>query len=176
MIEQPHPQRRTIRLQNYDYAQSGYYFITICSHNRHNLFGQIEHGKMKPNQTGQMIMMVLAELNEKFSGCYIEDSVLMPNHLHFIWVNESGRTDLTEAVKWFKGKSASLFLKAAKAAGVDGTLWQRSFHDHVIRNESTHEKIREYIHNNPLQWELDMFYQAATAEKTEPQEIHVFEP
>ncbi|STZ76748.1 transposase [Bergeriella denitrificans] len=174
MMENQYPKRRIIRLQNYDYAQSGYYFVTICAHNRHNLFGQIENGEMKPNQTGKMVMVVLSELNGKFPGCYIEDSVLMPNHLHFIWVNESGHTDLTAAVKWFKGKSTSLFLKAAKAVGADGTLWQRSFYDHVIRNESTHERIREYIRNNPLQWELDRFYRATTAEKNRTTENPCF--
>ena len=56
---------------------------------------------------------------------------------------------------WFKGKTASLYLKQAKQQNGDGRLWQRGFYDHVIRNEATRLKIAEYIQNNPMQWELD---------------------
>ena len=42
----------------------------------------------------------------------------------------------------------------------EGKLWQRSFYDHVIRNEEGLNRIREYIRNNPLKWAFDRYNNA----------------
>ena len=38
------------------------------------------------------------------------------------------------------------------------SVWQRNYHEHIIRNEEAYFKIHEYIENNPVRWEEDCFY------------------
>jgi len=38
------------------------------------------------------------------------------------------------------------------------SIWQKSFHDHIIRTERDYQMIWEYIDKNPYHWETDCFY------------------
>ena len=80
------PERKQTRLKDYDYSQNGYYFITICTHNRQNLFGEIVGATLcgRPNNPDKMIEKWLLELENKFDGVKICEYIIMPNHLHFI--------------------------------------------------------------------------------------------
>lgn len=99
MRETPLTRRRQMRLKYYDYRQAGHYFITICTHSRKTLFGNIENGTIQLNPTGKMIADTLAELDSKYPDYHISDQTIMPNHIHFIWVNHQGKTDLSAAIK-----------------------------------------------------------------------------
>ena len=76
--------RKTIRLPNYDYRQSGYYFITICAHNRVNLFGRIENDKMVMNKIGKMVYRWWQKLPAKYRRVQLDKFIIMPNHIHGI--------------------------------------------------------------------------------------------
>ena len=92
------PKRKTIRLKDYDYAQAGYYFITICSYNRKNLFGSIdtkpvgqgfysccnELPSCKLTKLGEMISQQWLELQNMYPHIELDKFTIMPNHMHGI--------------------------------------------------------------------------------------------
>lgn len=79
----------------------------------------------------------------------------MPNHVHMILVVEKKGSDLFNAIGSFKAASTRMI----RALEPDLKIWQRSFYDHVIRNQKSYEKIWNYIDTNPIKWEEDCFYQ-----------------
>ena len=76
--------RRSIRLKGYDYAQCGAYFITICTQDRQCLLGEIQNGEMHLNEIGYMVQNAWNELPAKYTGIDIDESIIMPNHMHGI--------------------------------------------------------------------------------------------
>jgi REP element-mobilizing transposase RayT len=89
--------RRSIRLRGYDYAQNGWYFVTICAHGRACLFGDVVDGVMRLNDAGRMVGLWLSKLPGKYPSIRIDSSIVMPNHIHVIVVLDAGdagaRTD-----------------------------------------------------------------------------------
>jgi len=78
------PKRRTIRLQGYNYSSEGAYFVTICTHGRVCLFGEIAAGVMMTNAAGHIVEVIWNELSERFPDIEPDEMVIMPNHVHFI--------------------------------------------------------------------------------------------
>ncbi|NJO74384.1 MAG: transposase, partial [Leptolyngbyaceae cyanobacterium RM1_406_9] len=78
--------RRSIRLQGYDYSSPGAYFITVCTHQRECLFGEITDGEMRLNELGQIAANVYLWLAMQYSYVHLDAWVVMPNHLHGILV------------------------------------------------------------------------------------------
>jgi putative transposase len=78
--------RRSIRLQGYDYSQSGAYFVTICTHSRECLFGDIVGGEMRLNDAGTIVRDLWHKIPEHFPYTDIDEFVVMPNHAHGIIV------------------------------------------------------------------------------------------
>ena len=76
--------RRSIRLKKFDYSQSGFYFITICTQNHLCLLGKIENSRMETNDAGDMIRIWWKELGNKYPIINLHESVIMPNHFHGI--------------------------------------------------------------------------------------------
>lgn len=76
--------RRSIRLQEYDYANEGFYFVTICTQNRKHLFGEIADGKMVMSEAGKMIEEWYLKIPVKYPNISCRDYVVMPNHFHCI--------------------------------------------------------------------------------------------
>ena len=84
----------------------------------------------------------------------IDKYVIMPNHIHLIILMDNtgghGNPPLQKIIGELKSYSTYNFGKE---------FWQRSFHDHIIRNENDYLKIWEYINNNPIKWNLDCYYE-----------------
>jgi putative transposase len=169
---QPHqPPRKSPRLQGYDYAQNGAYFITLCTQNRLCLFGEIEADEMHPNDAGNMILHWCNELKTKFPEIELDSYVLMPNHLHatvvlFDDADTKGahvgaplqNHPLDSIMQWFKTMTTNAYIRGVKERGWEsfpGKLWQRSFHDHIIRHEDDLNTHRQYILSNPARWAED---------------------
>ena len=96
-------------------------------------------------------------LPRRFEQVGLDSFVVMPNHVHGIVILKQGIA-LTRVIQAFKSISTNEYIRGVKTKGwekFDGTLWQRSFYDHVIRNDQDLSRIQEYILNNPLQWALD---------------------
>jgi putative transposase len=163
--------RRSIRLKGYDYSSNGAYFLTICVRNYECLLGEIQDGQMILNQYGELVRAVWEDLPNQVSDIDLDEYVIMPNHFHAILViDKSGNSaeiyenldinDEKERRKMILPKVVGRFkMLAAKAINqsreIEGSFWQRNYYEHIIRSEEDCQKIREYIINNPMQWELD---------------------
>jgi len=149
------PKRKEIRLKSYDYKSDGYYFVTICTH----------RGRPNIRQYRGVVERILLSLPERFSGLKIDWYVLMSTHLHVIFLFEGMKEGLPEVVKRFK---ASVSRNTCRGR-IYPTLWQRNYYEHVIRNETTLFKIREYVENNPLAERIrfEEFYESGS-DKSDP--------
>jgi putative transposase len=168
--------RRSLRLQGYDYAQAGAYFVTICTQNRTCLFGEVTDGAMRLNSAGQLAATVWNNMLERFSGIELDMFVVMPNHLHGIIVlsdceprgcdapDAGGRAatraapTVGDVVGAFKSLFTLRFIEGVKSKrwpAFDRRVWQRNYYEHVIRDERDLARVRRYIDENPLRWEFD---------------------
>jgi len=157
--------RKSNRLQNYDYSQPGYYFVSVCTRERVEWFGVIENGEMKLNEHGNIAAECWYNLPNHYTHIKLDVFTIMPNHIHGIIVIENasvgegfkpsptGNHGLSEIVRGFKTFSSR---RINEIIGRGAHFqWQRSFYDQVIRGEAALEQMREYILNNPKKWELD---------------------
>ncbi|MDR2615486.1 MAG: transposase [Oscillospiraceae bacterium] len=78
--------RRSIRLKEYVYSQSGAYYVTVCTRNRECLFGAIVDGQMKLNEPGNTVKSTLNGLSSHYPNVKLDEYVIMPNHVHCIFV------------------------------------------------------------------------------------------
>ena len=151
--------RKSMRLKNYDYAKNGLYFITICVQNREHLLGKIVDTQHIIYDSGKMINLIWDDLGKYFKGVTTYDFVVMPNHVHGIIELENSSLTLSEIIRRFKTFTTHQYIKH-----VDNSqwqpfykkLWQRNYYEHIIRNEQSLEKLRIYIENNPLKWDVDV--------------------
>ena len=159
-----HPERKPLRLKGYDYSNFGAYFITICTKNREELLSEIcpnvgDDAHIVPNNRltdyGKICEKYINNINEKYNDATVDKYVIMPNHIHLIiflhgtmWASSPTQT-IGSIIRSFK-------TMVTKETGT--AVWQRSFHDHIIRNEKDYAKIWEYIDNNPGIWETDCLY------------------
>jgi REP element-mobilizing transposase RayT len=166
------PVRKSPRLKGYDYSEAGYYFITICTKNRYEMLGRIKNEQIVLSDYGVAVKREIENISAIRKECIIEKFVVMPNHIHLIVqiVGDDGNRpvvpDKTQADCSHSRadchpplrKSVSSMvqgLKGAVSRQIGFSLWQRSFHDHIVRDEKSYRKIYEYIENNLMQWELD---------------------
>ncbi|MDR0221034.1 MAG: transposase [Lachnospiraceae bacterium] len=164
------PTRKNIRLQGYDYSQNGAYFITICTEDRKALFGEIVVGaglvsaRMELSNAGKMIEDVLVNTTEIF-GCILDKYIVMPNHIHCIVMIDRAETSpaptIGDLVCAFKSKATVEYINGVKSScypSFNRRLWQRNYHDRIIRNEAEYLRIWQYIDENPLRWDEDEYY------------------
>ena len=168
--------RKSIRLKGYDYSQAGLYFITICCANRECLFGEIKNNEMILNDAGKIANECWLEIPKHFPNAILHEYIVMPNHIHGI-IELAGvenfqplpqRNEFQKMIprsigsivkgykigvtKWVRNNvGAENFLPLQK-------IWQRNYHEHIIRNEKSYQIISEYIINNPAKWKDDKFY------------------
>ena len=182
------PSRRSIRLKDYDYAQGGMYFITICTHHKKCLFGTITDGKMILNSVGQLVAHEWQKTAIIRNDILIDIFVVMPNHLHGIIILNSNDVNAEKQgvcntplpngnsakkrrlispshtigaiIRGFKG--AVTRQANLQSPTLFNSLWQRNYYEHIIRNEKELEKIQDYIFKNPGNWENDTLFPATT--------------
>ncbi len=223
--------RRSIRLKGYDYTQPGAYFVTIVTHGRECLFGEIVDGEMRLNRAGQIARQEWERLPRRFPHVQLDAFVIMPNHIHGIivitdagWDNtgvigrgtaghkddvpnrqpavpRTGRgtasgcdVDVPVGAAVLEGGTAAGFdvdvpvgaavplqrleqfgkpvpgsiptivrsFKSAVTLGVNrlnrtsgADVWQRNYYEHVVRNDASLARIRQYIADNPAKWDDD---------------------
>src|SRR5258706_14278494 len=155
------PKRKFVRLQGYDYGQGGGYFVTICSHGRKHLFGNVINGSMRPNERGQIATDCWLGLPEHYPNVELDDFIVMPNHLHGIIVIIGDQLVRARHASPLLGRLVGSFKSAAArrinqcSDSDDSPVWQRNYYEHVIRSEQALNRIREYIRNNPQEWSSD---------------------
>jgi REP element-mobilizing transposase RayT len=153
--------RRSIRLEGYDYSQSGAYFVTICAYKRELLF--------ENEETKRILEREWLNTRDLRQNAVIDEFVVMPNHLHGIIMITQGvgaycNTPLQNRFK-SPSKTVGSIIRGFKSTTTrqinllretpGNPIWQRNYYDHIIRNEYELNKIREYLQNNPLKWDLD---------------------
>jgi putative transposase len=164
--------RRSIRLPNFDYTQSGAYFITMVTHKRFCLFGVIENNNIRHNLAGQCIDSILQSLPNHFP-IVLNKWVVMPNHVHVMVTiqNEHKPTiddpivmelshplgtrarSIGAIVQNFKSISTRRIHSAGN--NFNESIWQRNYYEHVVRDQNDFDRIIEYIENNPANWDND---------------------
>jgi REP element-mobilizing transposase RayT len=75
-------QRKANRLKNYDYSQNNYYYITTCTHNMREYFGQVSNEIMTINNFGEIVEKCWLDLSSHYQNCILDEYVVMPNHFH----------------------------------------------------------------------------------------------
>ena len=165
-METPFPQRNRTRAPGFDYREPGPYFVTICEYRRIKRFGQVDNSLMAPNRAGEMVIATWLKLPEKYPELTLDAFVLMPNHFHGIVTLGSddveGNVSLSEAVQWFKTMTTNWYIHGVKTQGwprFDEHLWQRSFHDRIVRTDVEMDRFRTYIEHNPALWAEDTFFE-----------------
>lgn len=175
--------RRSIRLKNYDYSKSGAYFITICNHERELYFE-------KYSELVNIINQQWDNLESRYTNIILDEFIVMPNHIHgiifientdFLNLTEKKRADVKPAptgvniklgdiICSFKSLCVNQWLQYIKANNIAarGKFWQRNYYEKIIRNEEQLNKIRQYIIDNPMKWEMDRLnpdYQSSDQQK-----------
>jgi putative transposase len=174
-----YPQRKSPRLQDYDYSSNGAYFVTICTHQRLHWFGQIHDGRMTLSSAGRVADQELTRIPDYWPGVELDCSVVMPNHIHAIIIitqpdcrdilldvrtrdirpsdnPTSHIPTLGQIVNGYKGGVTRLIHQTMQQPEL--TIWQARYHDHIIRNQKAHDTIRAYIRDNPACWAEDSLY------------------
>ena len=159
--------RRSLRLSGYDYSLAGAYFITICVKKRQSLLGKIVSNQMQLNHYGKIIENSWEWLSYAYDYIELDEWIIMPNHLHGIIIisancrggsrtaptAESKIKPLGRLIGAFKTTSTKQIIFIRKTAGIP--FWQRNFYEHVIRDDDSLNRIREYKVTNPSRWHTD---------------------
>jgi len=152
-----HPQRKSPRLQGYDYSQSGAYYVTICTHQRDHTFGT-KNEEMYLSNAGTIASKRWHGIPKHYLDVELDAFVVMPNHIHGIIVltgDSNFKTYLGRIINAYKGAVTARIRKMADAEIV---VWQSRYHDRIVRNERELNAIRQYILYNPVSWAKDEFY------------------
>ncbi len=168
----------SLRIRGYDYRLPGAYFVTICAHRRKCMFGDVVRGEMQLNAAGCVVQAAWFDLPRQYPGVACDVFVVMPNHVHGVLVFAAGETiaselalsrhiaeatqpdrnlriapTLGDVVRGFKARVARAIQRSSQTPGAP--VWQRNYHEHVIRDEHALNRIRQYIDDNPRNWDAD---------------------
>jgi REP element-mobilizing transposase RayT len=147
--------RYSIRLPSYDYHQTGFYFVTICTQDRKCLLSSVIQREMYLNDVGSIVQSVWSSLPGRFEHVRLDQYCVMPNHLHGIVVlEEFSSVSLGNILRAFKAAATHQI----RATGKKAFAWQSDYYEHIVRNEKDLTRIRQYILDNPARWTEDRFY------------------
>ncbi len=158
------PKRKPNRLKEYDYSQPGAYFVTICTDKRRCLLGDVvgvgETIGLPPcvelSDYGKTVDDAINNVCKYYPTVTVDKYVIMPNHIHLLLQIHAynGRAMLAPTVSTIIAQMKGYVTKRTSVS-----IWQKSFYDHIIRNEKDYLEIWEYIDSNPAKWEEDCFYE-----------------
>jgi len=162
--------RKRIRIKDCDYSQNGAYFVTICTADRDNLFGEIVGAncvRLTLSNIGFVAEKEISALSNTYDYVCVDKYVVMPNHIHMLiiitvpdelnrqntYAELGGRTQfaptISRIVKQYKG---------AITKKIGHSIWQKSYYDHIIRSEKDYRLIWRYIDENVTKWQEDRYF------------------
>jgi REP element-mobilizing transposase RayT len=172
-MQKEFPVRRRIRLEGYDYSQAGYYFITICVQDGHEMLGKVAVGRdvliappyVRLSEYGEIADKHINKIESMCKGFRVDKYVIMPNHIHMIImkVNNNSLVHEDGAMRTSRPTSASVSsiirsFKTMVSKEIGFSLWQERFHDRIIRDETEYQRIWHYINENPSKWAEDRYF------------------
>ena len=146
------PQRKPNRIPEYDYSQNGAYFVTICTQDRKKILSTIvgDDAHIVPKPYGRIAEKYIRNVPE------IEKYMIMPDHIHMIIRLDNGSmwasTPTDEKPQHNRISNIVRSIKVLAAKEIGEPIFQRSYYDHVIRNQQDYDEVWEYIENNPRKW------------------------
>lgn len=173
----PFSYRRSMRLRGFDYRKSGVYFVTICTYQKMKLFGRVDDGEMSLSMVGELACEEWQQIAQSRSSVHLDYYVVMPNHLHGLVIIEethdrgiqsSDSATLLKRINTLQAGSLGAIIGQFKAAvsrrvrsepmDHEQPIWQRNYHEHIVRDETSLNEIRRYIMENPARWREDSMY------------------
>ena len=136
--------RRSVRIQGYDYSQPGEYFVTICTYQMRCLFGEIKNGRMQLSHFGRIVE------EEWLKTPLAHDRGV---RAHVCAPLRCSPRSLGSIVKGFKSACKKRINRLRQTPRKP--VWQRNYHEHIIRDDEDLNDVREYVLANPLRWELE---------------------
>ena len=161
------PNRKTTRLEKFDYSHFGVYFITICTSKRISHLAKIDHA----TQGIHVVLLPIGEITEKWLNKIPEYApdydlaqyTIMPNHIHLLlrirYNEHASPKSLVSVIGWLKYQITKDVRE--NIFSVEFPLFQRSFYDHIVRNQDDYERIAKYMNENPVMWQEDRFFSNA---------------
>jgi REP element-mobilizing transposase RayT len=159
-----------MRLPEYDYSQCGVYFVTICTYRFSSLFGRIVNGNVQLNSLGRLVEEEWKRTAAVRPSVEVDLYVVMPNHVHgLLWIlgnpadqvsSNNSETIIANTLGSIIAQFKSIVTKRSRslAGAPSSPIWKRNYYDHIVRNERSLERIRNYILENPARWSEDRFY------------------
>ena len=163
-----HPKRKPNRLKTFDYGSAGAYFITVCTKDGDPLFWNEDTEAMirtcllsyQPvganrirsflSEAGQIVDRAIQDISLRYQNVKVDHYVIMPNHIHILLrICETSERSVSDIIGQTKRRISKELSKS---------MWQKSFYDHIVRDEEDWRRIWTYIENNPAHWEQDCFY------------------
>ena len=175
-MEEP-VKRKQNRLSGYDYSRNGVYFLTICAKDREPIFGQLQmqqqsvgggaldapqaEGQVVLSSNGRAIQNWISDCDKKYGDLRVLKYVIMPNHIHLLLYLENGPSRAPAPTPGRCNERIPRLVSGMKrmtnkVCGCD--LWQRGYHDHIVRNDADYLRIWQYIETNPAKWAEDKYY------------------
>ena len=165
-----HPNRKKNRLNPNYYSQNGAYFIIICTDNRKCLLSEIVGGGIFDapvtylHAYGTVVDRRIREMNQVYANVQTVKYVIMPNHIHLLvcidYMDDPaalGTSRTPSPTNERIPRYVSTFKRLCNRE-IGFNIWQRSYHDHIIRDQADFDLIWNYIDTNPARWEQDCFY------------------
>jgi len=155
-----------MRLHGWDYSSPGWYFVTICVKNKECFLADFVGSKIVLNEYGKIVESRMKWLQNQYPYVDLDAFVVMPNHVHGLVkiIADSvvtgrdlslpirgKRKPLSDIIGVFKTTSS----KAIHLAGFPNFFWQRSFYEKIVRSEQEANAVRQYIMENPSNWNHD---------------------
>lgn len=168
--------RNSIRLQGYDYASEGAYFLTICTYQNHQLFGKIENDIMLLKKFGQLVRDEWEKSTIIRAEIELGEYVIMPNHMHaIVFINKTNCTGVRpnapndqNTFSGLKPKTIGSLIAGFKSSvtkkinllrnSPGKPIWHRNYWEHIIRDDESFDKIVDYINTNPINWRNDQLF------------------
>lgn len=152
--------RKRNRKKGFDYTSNNIYFITICCRCRIDHLGKIVNDKMELNVFGEIVEEQINWLENQYPFVEIHNSQVMPNHIHLLFEinpqNVSGEDIKIKSVSQLIGALKTTSSKQIHLFGNMNFEWQRSFHDHIVKDADSYDSIYNYITDNPARWNEDI--------------------
>jgi putative transposase len=175
------------RLPNWDYSSPGYYFVTVCAHHHTHLFGDIVNGDMQLNQNGEIVYNEWLKSFEIRKELKQDEFVVMPNHFHavvrIVGTQHHAPQLHNTGVAYRPPKSVSSLIAGFKSTVTKqinelrktprAPVWHPRFHDHIIRDDRALFAIRQYIKNNPANWNHERTKQSSNHDSCTCHDVHL---